>query len=235
MIAPQRNQLVWLVDAGWQQVLERAWDVQAQDILSHWHEQQLPLVVCRQRVSDNSSTISLGLPAPLQWERRKLALELPLEAIACMGGFPLLRSIALGAADALQVQELLLHTDALQVAVQVYGSFGWQHLSALPCVRETSDLDLLAEVSDLDTAGQVVWLLQGLRLEPRVDGELVFPGGWAIAWREYAQLIGGRVEQVLVKHRTGVQLLGMAELRARFRAAPLALRSVAPQHSVALA
>ena len=67
MIAPQRNQLVWLVDAGWQQVLERAWDVQAQDILSHWHEQQLPLVVCLQRVPGSSSTISLGLPAPLQW------------------------------------------------------------------------------------------------------------------------------------------------------------------------
>jgi phosphoribosyl-dephospho-CoA transferase len=52
-----------------------------------------------------------------------------------------------------------------------------------------------------------------------VDGELVFPGGWAVAWREYAQLIGGKVEQVLVKHRTGVQLLEMAALRSCFRAA----------------
>jgi phosphoribosyl-dephospho-CoA transferase len=217
--ALQRNQLVWLKGSAWQQVLARDWDDQAQAILAHWHAAQLPLVVCRQRAPGGSVGILLGLPAPLQWDRRKLALELPMESIARSGAFPLLRTIALGPADGVQVQDLLLHTDALQVAVQVYGSFGWQRLSGLPCVRVGSDLDLLLQVPDLDTAGQVVWLLQGLQLECRVDGELVFPGGWAVAWREYAQLIGGRVEQVLVKHRTGVQLLDMAALRARFRAA----------------
>ncbi len=218
MTVLQRNQLVWLNAAGWQQVCSRAWDAQALSLLVHWHAAQLPLVVCRQRVADTSASVSLGLPAPLQWERRKLALEVPVDAIARVGSFPPLRSMAQSPADAAQVQALLQHTDALQVALQVYGSFGWQQLSGLPCVRETSDLDLLAQVSDLDTAGQVVWLFQGLQLQQRVDGELVFPGGWAIAWREYAQLIGGKVEQVLVKHRCGVQMLDMAELRVRFRA-----------------
>jgi phosphoribosyl-dephospho-CoA transferase len=220
MTALQRNQLVWLSDAAWQQVLSRAWDAQAQSILSHWHAEQLPLVVCRQRGADRSATISLGLPAPLQWERRKLALELPPEAIARSGAFPLLRNIALSPADAVQVQDLLLHAVALQVRMQVYGSYGWQWLSGLPCVRAGSDMDLLAHVPDLDAAGQMAWLLQGLQLVCRVDGELVFPGGWAVAWREYAQLIGGKVEQVLVKHRSGVQLLDMAGLRLRFRIAP---------------
>jgi phosphoribosyl-dephospho-CoA transferase len=217
--APQRNQLVWLTEAGWQQQRARPWDAQAHSILAHWHTQNLPLVVCRQRVPDSPHSLSLGLPAPLQWERRKLALELPLEAIARAGTFPLLHNIALSPADTLQADDLLAHTDALQVSVQVYGSYAWQWLSGLPCVRPGSDLDLLAQVPDLDTAGQVVWLLQGLQLECRVDGELMFPGGWAIAWREYAQLIGGKVAQVLVKHRSGVQLRGMTELRARFRVA----------------
>jgi phosphoribosyl-dephospho-CoA transferase len=45
-----------------------------------------------------------------------------------------------------------------------------------------------------------------------VDGELLFPDGQAVAWREFAQLIGGKVEQVLVKHRSGVHLAGMAHL-----------------------
>ena len=219
MTVPQRNQLVWLCETAWQALLERDWDAQAHSVLQHWHMQQLPLVVCRQRVADSSTTISLGLPAPLQWERRKLALELPIKAIARLGNFPLLRSLALTPEDAQQVQALLLHTDALKVPVQVYGSYGWQRLSALPCVRLGSDLDLLVHVSNLDTAGQLVWLLKGLQLACRVDGELVFPGGWAVAWREYAQLRGGTVEQVLVKHRSGVQLLGMAALRSRFRAA----------------
>ena len=217
----QRNQLVWLNQAGWQQVQARAWDAQTKSLLQHWHSEKLPLVVCRQRVAESTHSISLGLPAPLQWERRKLALELPVDCIARSGAFPQLRHIALSPADAAQVHDLLLHTDALQVDVQVYGSFAWQHLSGLACVRASSDLDLLAQVPDLDMAGQMVWLLQGLQLECRVDGELVFPGGWAVAWREYAQLIGGKVEQVLVKHRNGVQLLGMAALRARFRASAL--------------
>jgi phosphoribosyl-dephospho-CoA transferase len=215
----QRNQLVWLSEAGWQQQLARPWDAQARSILAHWHAEQLPLVVCRQRVPQNSGnailgSVSLGLPAPLQWERRKLALELPLSAIARSGVFPLLRHIALSPTDAAQVQTLLLHTDALQVPVQVYGSHAWQWLSGLTCVRASSDMDLLVPVPDLDTAGQIVWLLQGLQLECRVDGELVFPGGWAVAWREYAQLIGGRAAQVLVKHRSGLQLLNMSQLRA---------------------
>jgi phosphoribosyl-dephospho-CoA transferase len=219
MTAPQRNQLVWVSDAAWPQVLARPWDAQAQALLAHWHTEQLPLVVCRQRIADNAATLSLGLPAPLQWERRKLALELPLDAIARSGAFPLLRTIALSPADAAQVHDLLLHTDALQLDVRVYGSFGWQWLSGLPCVRDGSDLDVLVAVPNLETAGQVVWLLQGLQLACRVDGELVFPGGWAVAWREYAQLIAGKAAQVLVKHRSGAQLLDMVALRARFRAA----------------
>jgi phosphoribosyl-dephospho-CoA transferase len=215
MATLQRNQLVWLNEAGWQQQVARPWDAQARSILAHWQAEHLPLVVCRQRVAQNLGSVSLGLPAPLQWERRKLALELPLDAIARTGPFPLLRSLALSPADAAQVQTLLLHTDALQVAVQVYGSYAWQWLSGLPCVRASSDMDLLVPVPDLDIAGQMAWLLQGLQLACRVDGELVFPGGWAVAWREYAQLMGGRVEQVLVKHRSGVQLLNLSGLRAR--------------------
>jgi phosphoribosyl-dephospho-CoA transferase len=214
MTALQRNQLVWLRDTAWQQLLARDWDAQAHSLLVHWHTHQLPLVVCRQRVAHSPASISLGLPAPLQWERRKLALEVAGAAIERVGSFPTLRSMVLGPADAAQLQDLLLHTDALQVDMQAYGSYGWQQLTGLPCVRVGSDLDLLAQVPDLDTAGQVVWLLQGLQLGCRVDGELVFPGGWAVAWREYAQLIGGKVTQVLLKHRTGVQLAGMAQLQA---------------------
>jgi phosphoribosyl-dephospho-CoA transferase len=217
MTALQRNQLVWLTETAWVQVRARSWDAQARAILKHWHNQQLPLVVCRQRVPRSPESISLGLPAPLQWDRRKLALEVPSGAIARSGAFPLLRHIALNPTDASQVQDLLVHTSGVGVAVQVYGSFGWQSLSGLPCVRMGSDLDLLVCVPDLDTASQLARLLQGLQLKQRVDGELVFPGGWALAWREYAQLIGGRVEQVMVKHRTGVLFMDRVALRERFR------------------
>jgi phosphoribosyl-dephospho-CoA transferase len=219
MQALQRNQLVWLKDAAWHALRSQPWDAQAQGLLAHWHAERLPLVVCRQRVPERPDAISLGLPAPLQWQRRKLALDVAADAIERSGSFPLLRDIAWSAADSPQVQDLLLRADALRVRVQVYGSHAWQHLSGLPCVRERSDLDLLVPVPDLPTAGRVVAVLRALQPGCRVDGELLFPGGWAVAWREFAQLLDGAVAQLLVKHRTGVQLLDMAALRARFAGA----------------
>jgi phosphoribosyl-dephospho-CoA transferase len=213
MSALQRNQLVWLGDEGWTAVLARAWDAQARGILAHWHAAQLPLVVCRQRVAESPASISLGLPAPLQWERRKLALEVPLQDIASVGNFPLLQELALAPADAAPVQQLLAQMQALHVPLRVYGSYGWQQLTGLPCVRAASDLDLLAPVSDLESASVVARALNALHLDCRVDGELVLPGGWAVAWREWLQLLDGAVDRVLVKDRTQVQLLSLAELR----------------------
>jgi phosphoribosyl-dephospho-CoA transferase len=212
----QRNQLVWLGDMAWQQVQARAWDAQAQAIVNHWATQQLPLVVCRQRTpqAQGQASISLGLPAPLQWERRKLALDVPLQAIACVGSFPLLQNLVLGGADAAQVQQLLAQLQALHVPLRVYGSHGWQQLTGLPCVRPASDLDLLVPVPDLETATSVARALQALRLGCRVDGELEFPGGWALAWRELLQLQDAAVDQVLLKHRLGVRLAGRDGLEA---------------------
>lgn len=213
----QRNQLVWLTQAAWDAMRRRPWDAQSTDLLRHWQAHHLPLVVCRQRGGAIDACASLGLPAPAPWGRRRLALEAAAGDIASVGRFPLLQQMAWTAADAERLGPLLQHMDALGVALQVYGSYGWQHMSGLPCVREASDLDLLAPVPDLATAAQVSWLLQGLALHCRVDGEMVFPNGWAVAWREYAQLIGGRVAQVLVKDRAGVQLLDMAALRQALR------------------
>jgi phosphoribosyl-dephospho-CoA transferase len=214
MRVPHRNQLVWLTEAAWLRVLARTWDAQAQAILAHWHTQCLPLVVARKRTPEGTSSISLGLPAPLQWERRKLALEVALADIARIGEFPLLSPGLLGPADAAPLQNFLQQLGVLQVQARVFGSYGWQQISGMPCVRDSSDLDLLIAVPDGDIAGQVVWLLRGLYLSCGVDGELLFADGQAVAWREFAQLIGGRVDQVLVKHRCGVHLVGMADLQA---------------------
>ena len=41
---------------------------------------------------------------------------------------------------------------------------------------------------------------------PRLDGELLFPDGAAIAWREWSDYRQGRASQVLVKRLRGVAL-----------------------------
>lgn len=214
MRAPHRNQLVWLSHAAWLNVRGRNWDLQVHTLLEHWHTQRLPLVVCRQRTAGHADSISLGLPAPLQWDRRKVALEVRTRDLERVGHFPILTPDLLGAAHAAQLDEFVQGLNALHLSARVFGSYGWQQLTGLPCVRDQSDLDLLVEVPDLHTAALVANLLQGLDLGCRVDGELVLPQGQAVAWREYAQLRSGQVDQVLIKHRKGVELCGQAQLEA---------------------
>jgi len=214
MRAPHRNQLVWLHDAAWAQVLAHPWDAQASSLLGHWHAQQLPLVVCRQRAANEAHTLSLGLPAPLPWQRRRLGLEVATSAIQRVGDFPLLAPTLLGPQASAALQHLLHQLDAWRLQARVYGSYGWQQLSGLPCVRGDSDLDLLIAVPNRDTAAQVARLLQGLELPCRVDGELLFPTGQAVAWREYAQLADEQVARVLVKCRSAVQLVDWAHFEA---------------------
>jgi phosphoribosyl-dephospho-CoA transferase len=202
----QRNQLVWLTDDAWQQVLARNWDAQAQYILRHWHVEQLPLVVCTQRVQDTAATVSLGLPAPNPWNRRKLALEVPCHALQRAGVFPTVAQVALQCVQPGWQPLINLLMDLHRTAA-VYGSFGWQFLTGLDYVRPTSDLDISAPVPDHASAAALTQALADLHLPLRLDGELVFPDGSAMAWREYGQWMRGAVDRVLVKRRCGVQLM----------------------------
>jgi phosphoribosyl-dephospho-CoA transferase len=71
-------------------------------------------------------------------------------------------------------------------------------------VRPSSDLDLRVAVPDRATAAAVARALNALQLPIRVDGELAFPDGSAIAWREYLQWVEGKVDRMLVKSRTSI-------------------------------
>jgi len=104
------------------------------------------------------------------------------------------------------MDDFTVHMRRLQVPLQVYGSFGWQCVSGMEYVRATSDLDLRACVSDLNVARATTLALEALQLPLRVDGELVFADGSAVAWRELLQWMRGTVQQVLVKSAYGVYL-----------------------------
>jgi phosphoribosyl-dephospho-CoA transferase len=171
------------------------------------------LVVCTQRQSHNPATISMGLPAPEQWFRRKVALEVLPQAIERNGEFPSLKQVALSYFAVPAMQNIVTTMQAIRVQIQVYGSFGWQFLTGLDYVRSTSDLDLRVEVPDHATACKVALALGSMQMPLRVDGELTFPNGGAIAWREYQQWVDGKVDCVLVKSRTSVQLLDPAVLQ----------------------
>ena len=225
MTALQRNQLVWLSAAGWTALAQQGNADGGSDldpglrsaVLAHWQSHDLPVVVCTQRgvFGDRpGAPVSVGLPAPSQWQRCKLALSVHPEHIARSGPFPSLADLLAEPQGPLR-QALHAgrptphHRSALPLPplnLQVYGSFGWHYLSGLDYVHPRSDLDVIAAVTDTAEALHVAQTLEALDWPLRIDGELAFPDGSAIAWREFLMRERRQVAQVLVKRRTGVAL-----------------------------
>jgi phosphoribosyl-dephospho-CoA transferase len=213
MIKLQRNQLVWLHETSWQRLLgNAALEPLDREILAHWQSRQLPCVLCTQRSQHRPPTLSLGLPAPTKWDRRKIGLEVSSQDIVHVGAFPALEQVVTSHLPELGLRDLLAQLTNLCAPVEVYGSYGWQFLTGLSYVRPTSDLDVIAKVSDLSAALAVAEVFRKARLSCRLDGEVLFPDGRSIAWRELLQGAQGIVDRVLVKTREQVSLVQWSEL-----------------------
>lgn len=209
VIRLQRHQLVQLAPAGWAQLLARDWAEPARACLAHWAAQGLPLVVTRQPEGLAPDLIQLGLPAPTCWGRLRLTLQADRADVLGGAEFPGLDRVAQQWPAEARAPWLALCSDlaALQVRAQVYGSHGWQHLTGLAYVHERSDLDLFMPVASIRAADAVAALLAGWAgPTPRLDGELGFADGAAVAWREWLHWRQGRVEQLLVKRLHDVTL-----------------------------
>lgn len=201
----QRHDLFHLPPEAWAGVLGRAWDAEARACLSHWCEHELPLVVSRQAGVAADGFVALGLPAPACWSRRRLALQVRADLLGRPAALPGIECVAGLLSPALAA--------ALPGHTRIAGSFGWQHLSGLAYVHADSDIDLLLPVRDASQADALALLLaesghQGHRL----DGELIFPGGSAVAWREWAAVRRSATQQVLVKRLAGAALEDTAAL-----------------------
>jgi len=210
MVPLHRHQIAWLSGPGWHGVQQHAWDEPARDCLAHWAARRLPLVVTRQDLPAGEDTITLGLPAPGRWERRRLAIAVPRCDVLYFDEFPLAdklpRLLPTSARPAWRT--LCADLRAANANARVYGSHGWQLLSGLDHVRAGSDIDLWLSVSDEAQADAAATCLQSVSDElPRLDGELMFDDGAAVAWREWLAWRAGRVKSLLVKTLVGSTLV----------------------------
>ena len=210
MNALRRHQLARLSEAGWATILAEPWDPQARDCLTHWANHRLPVVVTRQP-GDAAARgwIALGLPAPARWDRRRLALQVSRAAVLCLGEFPRLAEVQpmLPSSAQCPMRQLIERLDACHAAARVFGSCGWQAISGLDHMRPGSDLDLSVAVHGAAHADAVTHALQSFdAARPRLDGELIFNDGAAVAWREWIEWRSGRARAVLVKRLHGATL-----------------------------
>ncbi len=204
----RRQQLVRLSADGWARALDAPWDAGARACLDLWAARGLPLVVTRQPPAPGDR-VATGLPAPARHGRRRLALAVAPRDVLFLDEFPPAATVArllprtLGA----PWRALLAALAAAGCAPRVYGGYGWQALTRLAYVHADSDLDLLLPVDDAAHADAAVRALAAADWDgPRLDGELLFPDGAGIAWREWRDHRQGRVAQVLVKRLHGVAL-----------------------------
>ncbi|KQT11322.1 malonate decarboxylase holo-[acyl-carrier-protein] synthase [Ramlibacter sp. Leaf400] len=199
----RRHQLAYLTTRGWAEVL----GAHTQLALRTWAERRLPLVVTRQ--CGGPGRITLGWPAPLSCGRLRLSLQLDAKGVAWYDEFPAARAAVplLPQDSRCAVRALLKALERLGSSPRVYGSYGWQLLTGLDYVHPASDLDLWLSVGSERDADAAVGLLQASQsLGARIDGELMFPGGAAVAWREYAAWRAGRTRGLLVKRLDSVDV-----------------------------
>jgi phosphoribosyl-dephospho-CoA transferase len=206
--ALRRQQLVRLSGEGWARVLDAPWDATARQCLALWAARGLPLVVTRQPV-DLPDSLATGLPAPARFRRLRLAVAVAPRHVMFLDEFPAAEAVArlLPRTEAAGWRTLVAQLAAADCLPRVYGGYGWQAITRLAYVHAASDVDLLLPVVSHAQADVVARLLSGLAWDgPRLDGELLFPDGAAVAWREWLAHRQGHSARVLVKRLHSVAL-----------------------------
>ena len=214
--ALRRHQLVRLSAAGWAQALAQvandAADDAARDCLGHWAAHALPLVLARQEEDPAGpcDRLWLGLPTPLCWGRQRLRLQIARDQVLSFDELPTAADISPLLAPPLQASWRALCDGLAGLGLQprVFGSHAWQHLTGLAYLRPSSDLDLLLPVdAALQADAAAAWLEAADFAGPRLDGELVFADGSAVAWREWLNWRARRCAQILVKRLDALALV----------------------------
>ncbi|HEX9172229.1 MAG TPA: malonate decarboxylase holo-[acyl-carrier-protein] synthase [Telluria sp.] len=211
-----RHDLVWLSDAGWEAARRAAEPGHAEAML-RWQEHAWPCVARRQEPGVDDSQVCLGLalpPDPATGIKQRIGLQASLQEVT-RATRPLSLRDALGAAP--PAWRGALASLAAELPLHVYGSLALQSITGAAYLGPRSDIDLLLYPTRTDALQAALTLLDTAAQELPLDGELVFPGGAAVAWKEWiaAQRDGARV---LVKERGGVRLASCADLLATLEA-----------------
>lgn len=208
-----RHELVWLTAQGWDAALAVAPEVQHPALLA-WRHGDWPAVVRRHEPGLPDDVVCLGLPLPLSLGmRQRLALVTPLAHVARRRP-PLPIGDAIGAAPPRWRATLAaLQRDFAAFDLRVYGSLAMASLTGQSYLRPQSDIDLLLRPASTGELQAGVALLAHYAALLPLDGEIVFPSGEAVSWKEWLAAHGDGA-RVLVKSRVAVRLAVPSELEA---------------------
>lgn len=215
-----RHSLVWLTAAGWEAARAAA-PPEHGAAIERWRDAGWPLVVRRRDPNAGDAELCLGLalpPDPLSGDKLRIALRAPLATVA-RGAPPLALKDVLAAAPEQWRRDLALLNEAgVGLNLRVYGSLALQTLTGLAYLRPTSDIDLLLAPLTEHQLRAGLALLRRYAEDLPLDGEIVFPNGDAVPWKEWLSAEASHA-RVLVKGRDGVHLAPLSALLATLRSA----------------
>ncbi len=205
-----RHRLVYLDPARWDAILAAHPALRAIPVVVDWVAAGHPLIARRPICDDIAGLVPLGLPLPPSLGKQRLAVAVPPDAIMSDTSPPLLGDAVRSALSMWPptIDALI----ALDPETRCFGSLAWAHLTGLPYLSESSDLDLVWQASTEDEAEQLAAALLPIdaKAPMRLDGEIVTPTGLAVQWREFAS----DAAEVLVKAADGNRMIARAELFA---------------------
>ncbi|MES2149107.1 MAG: malonate decarboxylase holo-[acyl-carrier-protein] synthase [Pseudomonadota bacterium] len=204
-----RHDLVWLAPDGWSNCAAMALPGHRAAI-ERWQRHDWPAIVRRDDANLADGMLCLGLALPA---KGRIALQAANGQVARREAPLALRKSIASAPPAWQSRLAALEAESTGLTLRVYGSLALQALTGQPYTNEHSDIDLLLYPA---TPAQ---LQAGVKLLTRhasvlpLDGEIVFPNGACVAWKEWAgaDQLGARV---LVKDRRTVCLAAREALLA---------------------
>ena len=201
-----RHDLIWIRSSAWANILATRAEIAKHPAAIEWTDRGRPVIVRRAAPGDPAGCIPFGLPLPPAQGKYRLCGAVPAPCIVARSSLPRL-------ADALASVPALWHITVdrlldLSPDVQMYGSLAWEHLTSLPYLSATSDLDLLWHHEDAaatETRLAAIAIID--RDAPmRIDGEIVNTAGIGVQWRELAS----RASTVVAKRINGATLMSRA-------------------------
>jgi phosphoribosyl-dephospho-CoA transferase len=213
-----RHNRIWLSATGWKRACSEVPAYAGE--FARCAKNDWPVVVRRNDPGVAAEHVCLGLPLPPD-ARSGVKVRIPFKVHAdevARHEKPLAVADA-GAALPSEWREAFSDFSATadigDMEFRVYGSAAMQAMTALPYLAASSDIDLLFYPRTGEQLHAGMRLLHIYSNHLPLDGELVFPSGRAVAWKEWAQAAATpEAMRVLAKSMQAVTLVPASELLA---------------------
>ncbi len=215
VVGLERHMLVWLEDAGWD-AAQTAIEPQHKAAFRLWQSQSWPVVARRADADAAPDQICLGLPLPPDedtGEKVRISLRAHAAHIKKATSAIELAAVLRSSLSPFSAPLAALELDAAGMRLRVYGSLAMEALTGLPYVSPTSDVDILFHPTSRRQLEDGVALLSRHAAALPLDGEIVFPGGAAVSWKEWRMAIANPAK-VIVKELHAARLADTASLLA---------------------